>query len=882
MAKESVEDLKKQVLAKRELEDLRAQVLAKRTAESTSAQSRPLADRVETAARSSLEGLTFGVTEPIISAGNAVGSKVADWVYDLPVKESYSDAYDRDVARRRELKDQNSVEDIGGNMFGALLPAIATGGTSAVAKGLTALPRAVNATGNLVGRGARLIPGAAEFLNEGKTLASSAARIVEGGANAAAQNVASEVVRQNVEEASGHLKEGEAPSLIDVAKTGAIFGGALSSLPEIAMQGGRIAKGATRVLTGVTGEAIDKYLANPEAIRNAPTIEALKDEMDVSIKRLTDDVANAKISKEEAQQALKEAKLDLKQKVGETKLDLRQSNYEIGRKFDEAKTKLDTAFKAAKDEVKSARLPLQVDDVLDSVEKVKQQVIESSAESYKILDAHPGNIKVTGIKKSIQGMQNALKVDGKLMSKDSQDAHAVLDRWLDNISGIDGKLAKPATIKATIQEIDSELRTASDRMAGGFSEKTEQVLFGLRKALDSQIKNQVAGYSEIMEVTSELAKKRAILSKLFGKRESVTAKLARIDKPASEFERNTLKELGTLTGKDFTSPLDELVNTKMKGRSDVALQELKKGLPENEEYIQALAEKSRATRPEYAAKILGDIQTASPEADALRMAETKMGQANEGLQSATAAQAPYSRISPQNSENLIRSMMGDKTRKIEVQRMLKSFGEASDQDFIQLIDDMRIKEGFEKGFRNGSSNVNLWGILSGALGFVTGGAVGAAAFGGAGAGLGKVIDAYGPKMTKKVLDGMIYMRGVPTIKKIESAFGDLPPELLSQLKADLVRAASVGLNTPTISIPQDQRQDFARDFLENEDMGSVERAKAINDINKKGIVSAQRMQKLMLGSEKPEPAQMQPSKRQAAPNISQVSDFVKNRKPEEY
>lgn len=849
-------------------------------------------DGVETALRSGVEGLTFGLTEPLISGMNAAGQKVSDVLMQMPAeaRKSYSDYYDQDVARRRKLKSENRAADIGGQVVGALAPAVLTFGESAplsAERALTVLPEAVNAAGQSTGAAIRAIPGA-EALLKSKGVAGSVARIGEGATKAAVQGTLAQDMQQQVELASGHMKPEEERSIADLAIDSAEFGGALHAIPEVAGQAGRALKGAARVLTGVKGEAIDKYLERPDAIRNAKSVEEIKAEVDSTIQKLADDVETSKISKEQATDAFRQAQSRVDDLVRENKNIIASQKNEIKTQLRESKSKLDDAYRVASSEVKTARLPIQADDVLDSVEKVKQQVTDLSTESYKILDLHKGKFNLKGVTNSIGKIQNDLKVNGVLLSEDAENAYNKLDGWKEKLKQINaadktGKGQSGAQIKRIIQELDSDMRTASDKLAGSFSDKTHAALMKMRYVLDQKIKTQVPGYAEVMGETAKMNNLRADLSKLFGKRQTVVGKLANIQNPNSEYERNLLKELGTLSGKDFTTPLDELMTLKSKGRSAVSMEDMKRNLPEYQDYVQSLASDARTRRPGYGSKLIEQAQTGSPEAAALRTAQGNLNSAATGIETAKAAYAPYKSISPANSENFIRTLMGDRTRKIELKKVAAGLGQLSDENFTQMIDDLRVKEGFQKGFQNGSSNVNLWAALAAVFGFISGDPTFGMASGGAGAAFGKVMDAYGPQVTRRVLDGIIFMKGIPTIQKINQTFGDLPPALREQIKSDLVRSVLIGNSTPIVTIPPEQRKDVAKDFFDSKHLDSIQKADAIDSINKTGAVDSKLMQQVMVGQEQPpEPVQPQVQERPHAHSLEQISDFVNSKKKENY
>jgi len=861
-------------------------------------------EKVVGAARSAVEGATFGVSEPVFSGLMAAEQHIKKAALESGSPQEFYDRvtnldslkaeYQADVDRRRQFESQNPGLSTTAEIAGAVAPALLTMGGSAPASGVS-VARAAAAPAeamNLVGRGAssavQAIPGMAN-LTKSAGLAGSAARVAEAGAVGAAQATAAEGAKRLAQEPSGFIRpEDNLPSMGEVALTGGALGGALKAIPEAVSQAGRGAKTAARVLTGVRGEDIDNYLARPEAIRSAKTIEEVKDEVDSAIQKLRDDVDGAKLNREQAYDALRQAESKVDDLVKENKFIVQQKKADIRQQFRDAKASLDRAFKETTSEIKTARVAIRPDDVLDSVEQVKQQVSDLSAESYKILGLHKGKFSLSGVTRQVSGLQNDLKVGGQLLSGDAETAYNVLGKWKEKLQTIEAGSKKGLggqEVKKIIQELDSDIRQYGDRLAGEFSDKTYNSLMGVRRALDTKIKTQVPGYAQVMEETAKMNELRRDLVKMFGRRESVTSKLSRIDNPNLEYERSKLMELGQTTGKDFSSPLEEYMNLRSRSRTSIDQDALKRGLPGYQPYLDAVTQEARAGRPEFGQSLIEKARTASPEAAALRAATQGASVADEAVSAATTALEPYKRITPQNSENAIRTLLGDRSRKIELRRLMTSLGQVSDQDFMLMINDLKTRDAFEKGYPAGSANVNMWAAIMGVMGGVSGmdptmGAGSAAA----GATIGRFMDSYGPKVTRRVLDGIVFMRGLPTVQKVNALFGDLPPQVTEQLKTDLIRAVTIANDSGSITIPPEDRADVAMDFDSAEHLTSIEKAKAITDLNKNGTITSESAKRLMLSNQKPptevydrhEPQQKLP------PTYEQVTDFIKNRKPEVY
>lgn len=889
----SKEQLVAEAKKKFQREQLIAEAKAKYASEQAPQDDLSFGQKSAEALRSAAEGLTLGLSEPVISGMMAGEMHLKDAIMgDEPFLDKISDMdalkaqYEADVARRREFKAENPRTQMAAEMTGAALPMFFTGGTSALAKGATALPAAVDATGAMASQAIRQVPKAAALL-ESPGLAGSAARIAEGGAKAAAQGTTAAVIQQEVEGATGFLKPEEKQSLGDVAMGSALLGGGLSAVPEVVAQGGRALKGVAKTLTGVKGADIDEYLARPDAIRNAKTIEEIKSEVDLSVQKLKEDVDSAKITQDEAKELMNQNQQRVDDLVRENKNLLSSQKADIKAQFREAQSDLNIAFKQKQAEIKTARLPIQADDVLDSVEDVKRQVSDLSSESYKILGAEKGKVNISKLPQAMDRIKNEMTVGGEIISKDAKNAFDTVQGYQEKFSAIaeknKGEVSFPQ-VKQLIQEIDKDIRRAGDKMAGDYNTDTYNALMGVRSELDSILKDRVAGYREVMEETAKMNALRRDLVKAFGSREGATSKLSRIDAGNLQNERELLTTLGQTTGKDFKTPLDEFMATKAQGRTAVSLDQVKQNLPEYGNYVDALAQQARASRPEYGRATLERVATASPEAQALRASQAQYSQAGQSLDAAKAALEPFKRITPMNSENYIRTLMGDRTRKIELRKLMTGLGQVSDQDFVAMINDLRVREAFEKGNAMGSSNVNLWGALAGAAGFALGDPTLGLSSAGAGAAFGKIMDSYGPKITRRVLDGMIYMKGIPTVQKINTAFADLPAPLREQLKGDLIRAVTLGNSSALVTVSPEQKAEVAADIKNSDGLNSIEKAGAINSINKKGAVDSMLMQKVMIGEEKaPDPAQPpEVEQRAQAPRLEQVTDFVKQRKPEAY
>ena len=107
---------------------------------------------------------------------------------------------------------------------------------------------------------------------------------------------------------------------------------------------------------------------------------------------------------------------------------------------------------------------------------------------------------------------------------------------------------------------------------------------------------------------------------------------------------------------------------------------------------------------------------------------------------------PFAR--PATNISAIKTAVLDKNP--EYVKYLENLTKISGEDFKSLIDDLRTAEEFNKEFRIGSRNVNLWGLGTGAAVYgLTGDPTTSLIIAGLGGGFGGLIDRFGPIVTGK-------------------------------------------------------------------------------------------------------------------------------------
>ena len=288
-------------------------------------------------------------------------------------------------------------------------------------------------------------------------------------------------------------------------------------------------------------------------------------------------------------------------------------------------------------------------------------------------------------------------------------------------------------------------------------------------------------------------------------------------------------------------------------------------------------------------KVFGKINAltgakAPMEAQALASLENATGTGLSKQVSALQEVAPINRMNPQSTESFLKSIMSSTS--IENRKKLALLSKMSDQDLLTMVDHTGVSEAFTKEFRAGSQHVNMWSILGlAAIGGVTGDAFGGGVGATSGAVLGALTTKFGPAATRKILDGYSKMRGIPTVRKINQAMSDVPPEVRKQLQTDLVRSIAIYNENSPVVINKDDKKQTLLDIDQSKGLNSVEKARAMDSLNRNGTVDSSHMKKLM--TDQPEPIILQDvnNRRKPIPSggrLDNVSDFVKQKRDEEF
>jgi hypothetical protein len=798
------------------------------------------AEKIETGGRSAVEGITGGLSEPVFSGINAVVGNLIDAGFDAESigefakqavsKEAIKQEYEKDISRRRRLEAELPEVALPAEIGGAVLGGLASGGLSAAGKlgtagkVLTAAPRAVEA---VAGAAAAKVPTAI-----GQALVRGA--VSAGGAEAA----------KGAAQVPTGVMTPEELDIAGAAKFGGVLGGGAQALVSGIKAAPSGAKKILSALGGVNEGAIDKYLKDPGALVRAKSPEAIKDIIDGQVDELAKAVETGEVSAKQAQTALDAAKGALREEVSKRSNEFNAAKFNARETLAKAQTKFNEAVKLSKQSTEAAMTGGKTalrDDAVQAVTDLKEKVVQGSKKSYEILLKSGKSVEAKPAIAAAEEALDELKVQGKAPKAGaSAAAYAKIESYIDDLKQYKGPLSA-SDAKKKIQQLDQDWRAATD--AGEFTDSEQRALRSIRRAFDEQLKS-VPEYAKVMEEVSADTDLLSRANKLFGSAERASPKIARIELAARDLDRNTLFELGARTGKAFEKQVEAIqAGSKMvaPGAAEAALAVGPEGMALRKAEMQM----ARMKRPGAAQEALGKVETGSPQAMAVMKAQQRVAQTQQVVKAAQEKIkeiGPFAR--PLSNISAIRTAVSGKNP--EYIKFLQNLTQLSGEDFVQMINDLKLAEQFQKEFRIGSRNVNMWGLGAGAAVYaLTGDPTSSLVIAGLGGGFGGMVDRFGPRMTQKVLDGYLKVQGMPTVQKLEAAFAGLPTEVINQVKNDFVRSIPV-VSNEQILIQPDQAESVKQDVMDSS-LSSLKKAKMVKAIQGNKPVESGDLAAVMLG-----------------------------------
>ena len=485
-----------------------------------------------------------------------------------------------------------------------------------------------------------------------------------------------------------------------------------------------------------------------------------------------------------------------------------------------------------------------IDDILDSVDAVKAKLISESDKALELLNASSEKIATKPIADHIKRRARDLNVEGQTINPQDEAAQKALLLMAKKVSKMRDFIPLTSA-KELVKDLD-QMITYSGRH-GEFSKKGERALIEVRRALHVTLGELVDPYKKAMEnVVAPLGDLRARASERLGTVEGARQRLLAVHKPGFEKDLELIVELGERTGKDFLTPLLKITENKGLLGSKLRMENMRQSLPEQQQVMvaQGIMSQLRKMPPLERAKVMAELER---EKIIPKMLDLQLETAREIL-------APFQSWGGEQAIRKINALARNKDPQLIAK--FKKLSEMSDIDFERAAKDAMVSDSFEKAIINGSRSVNLWGgifrYLGAGAGYLLGDATGTSKAMGAGLGgiVGVLMEQNGTAITKKILDGMIQIKGIPTIQKINKL--SIDPAAKKVLSDSLIRAVATGREgkeKEEDSFIEPEVKTSYIDLIKESDMSPVEKAKAISKINKEGLVSPSMIRELMIGKQ---------------------------------
>lgn len=598
------------------------------------------------------------------------------------------------------------------------------------------------------------------------SIISPASKIALGGGSKLAQAVKTGAAQGAVFGAGtsdSDLTKGEVGKFTGDTMMGAGIGGAIPVALKGAGYVGGKALDASKVLgkktfssiVSIPEQNIDKYLANPERINGAKSVAEIKEIVDESVSKLRDAVDSGKLSELEAKDTVKGIKEQVTRGLSDKKVDAKDALRTSESLFKDAKERALTPLKE-----KLAPTDRAV-DVASMVGELKQKVTDQSRQAMDTLKSGE-KVDLSKVYNNIYDTVDRLKSAG---TDEADSIAAKLNDYRIRLQSKNWANIDALEAKKLIQGLD-EITTYSP-MAGSFDQAKNKAFKGVRSALDQSLKEGSPEYLAAMQPVSKNAQLLEQSNALFGSPEVAVGRLGRLNTARGQFDRATLGELEQAVGKVgyVTKDADVYAQAQRILKDPKAVQKIEQSLPEYQTLRQSMADVARRN-PKWTRTQIE--QATAKQRQALAEATSKRVFAENSLE-------PFKALTPATTENKINSLMRGDSKGINNREVFDRLGKKTGNDFGQMTDDLAVKNSFEKSVINGSRNT----VLGAVVGYAFGGIYGA----GAGAAIGRtVLDNYGPKTGKIVLDGIIKLRKNPSIQTIRSL--SIPESLKQELERE--------------------------------------------------------------------------------------------------
>lgn len=391
-----------------------------------------LPEQVETGLRSAASSATLGLSEPAVSAANALVGQGIEAAFAEPGNRlaqfspgSLKAAYHADAARRQGLESELPGTALAGEIAGALSP---IGPAAAAFRAGSGIASGIKGAGAL-------------------------SKIARGAAGAGAGMGLASVGEEAVRGLTGFSQ----PQDVGVgaqAGQAALAGGALASLPVAGKGLGSLGQSAFASAFGIRKEVIPKFLANAERIKGAKGIEEIKDVAQMAVSELKRDAEIGKLNLvDEIQAGLEGLKGKISQASAESYDILGQSGVQV------AKSELLLA-------VDRARKGLMIKGVAPTGEAAKSAV--AKLDNFRnSLEALPDQLDASDVKQIVQQIDqdvSYIQTPGVYEDNIGQRALKSIRHEIDQ--SLKGRIPEYAAKMAEVSNMSQLLSESAKRMGG--------------------------------------------------------------------------------------------------------------------------------------------------------------------------------------------------------------------------------------------------------------------------------------------------------------------------------------------------------------------------------------------------------------------------------
>lgn len=800
----------------------------------------PANEMLDTARRSAVSSATAGISEPIVSGARAVEKTVKEEGFSGLINnlDALKRNYDTDVRDRNKSREKLPELDIASQAAGAFfMPSggLRKGGALVLTKYAP----------NLLSKGQAAI---AKFFTENPTVMKKViqegASILGGAVKAGTDIAEAQIVRNEVLDRGGFEDPKDQINPISAGVTGAKFGGAVSSVPVLGKALGAASKWGVSAVLGPDAQAIEHYLANIDRLKGQnPTVAKLADEINESVTKIKSDFANKQLSQAQAKEAVDKLDRTVRENFyGE--------NQTLRNELSEAKRQLDLSFreeKAMLDSFKRSLPERHFEDVSASVEEVRNQAKQSKQVALGVLagskekiplgkaivELEDGSeVSLPGVLDQLKAIRKSYNIKGKeAFGVEARAAQSRIDDYMQQISKM-GDSVSASKLRNMVDQLDDDIQAIGS--ITGIAGKSDATLMALRANLDQRLA-VVPGWSEAIGMARDSAQALGRVSKYIKQPEDIVSFLRNAGADDNFLGRDVLHELGQRTGKDFTGISDEAKMALSIARSPRAMDGIKQELPEAQRVRDLQQQLDGKTNPyELERRVSKEVEGSDQ--------WLKLKQAEQEVNDVQKTHDMFKNWNEQNLEEKIKTMINGKEA---LKRNLGTLGQLSDKEFVQAIDDLRTMIQFRKQYKVGSRNVNLFGAMGNAM--ATGN--NRAASIGVAAAVGGLIDSFGPRMARQVLNQVANVNGMITVEKLNNLA--LPEFIKKELANQYTKALYYGANSPKphVTVGPEEAAAIRMEIQRSKLLSNVEKARQLSNLNKYGQVDTTKV--LLGGQEAP-------------------------------